>query len=347
MSRAVNKKVVVAMSGGVDSSVATALLKEQGLEVIGAHMRCWEDCDTAKNDTEDARKIASVLGIPFYVLDFKKEYKERVFQYMIREYMNGRTPNPDVMCNKEIKFGLLLQKALAMGAEYVATGHYVRQAGYKLKIAVDTVKDQSYFLWTLTQNQLRHALFPIGDYTKAEVRELAKKFGLSTASKKDSQGLCFVGKVDFNEFLKNYIEPHTGNIIDSDGKKLGEHPGAFYYTVGQRHGLGVGGGDPYYVVEKNVDTNTLVVGRTNDSLLYKKEVEISDVNWVGEAPREGGEYLARIRYRQPLQRCRVERNKRQETRYKMMFENPQRAVASGQALVLYDGDIMLGGGVII
>src|SRR3990167_4638929 len=260
MDKVLNKKVFVAMSGGVDSSVAAALLKNEGYDVTGVHMFCWEGCEN-NEDKQDALCVAAVLDIPFLVWDFKKEYREAVFNYMIREYAAGRTPNPDVMCNKEIKFGVFLKRALEAGADFIATGHYVRRdktarlprvltlsAGaptptrhsrgfISLFSARDTSKDQSYFLWTLTQDQLKHSIFPIGDYLKSEVRKLAKKFNLPTAEKKDSQGLCFMGKIDVKEFLKHYIKPKRGNVLNEEGEVVGTHDGAMFFTLGERHGF--------------------------------------------------------------------------------------------------------------
>src|SRR3989338_10125780 len=286
-------KVFVAMSGGVDSSVAAALLKKQGeFSVVGCYMKCWSAWDqcSVERDVEDARAVAEKLEIPFYIFDFEKEYRERVFNYMVREYAAGRTPNPDVLCNSEIKFGIFLEKALALGADFVATGHYVRAErrfpNIALLAAKDQNKDQSYFLWRLNQNQLKHVLFPIGDYLKSEVREMAREFGLPTAEKKDSQGLCFVGNVSFDEFLRDFIPKNSGPIMTASGKKIGDHDGLSFYTIGQLHGIGIGGGTPYYVAAKEPATNTLIVSEGNiDPALYKKENENSDLNWINPFQR--------------------------------------------------------------
>lgn len=330
------KKVFVAMSGGVDSSVAALLLKRQGYDVVGAHMVCWEGCDN-RDDRRDAMRVAAKLGIGFLTFDFRKEYRERVFEYMVSEYAAGRTPNPDVACNKEIKFGIFLKKALEFGASYVATGHYVRKNGDKLFEAKDKNKDQSYFLWALAPEKLKYCLFPIGDYLKSEVRETAREAGLPTAEKKDSQGLCFVGKVDFPDFLREILPQKEGAILNSAGEVLGKHDGAHLYTVGQRHGLKIGGlREPVYVAARDIQTNTLLVVQKEQPELYRSEIEVENLNSFGELPQE---LEVRIRYRQPKQNVSLFGNK-------IIFETPQRGVASGQSCVFYSGEEMLGGGVI-
>jgi len=354
------------MSGGVDSSVAALLLHDAGYDVTGVFMRCYNIDGCAERDATDARRVAEHLGIPFYVFDFEEEYKKRVVEYMVEGYRAGITPNPDVMCNKEIKFGLFLEKALSLGADFVATGHYVRlivNSGianrnglkpitYKLLSARDAQKDQSYFLWTLTQEQLKHCLFPIGDYLKSEVREIARKAGLPTAEKKDSQGICFLGKVTLADFLKDYIAGRKGEVLTTTGEKVGSHEGVEFYTIGQRH-VGVGGlPKPHYVAAKDVKTNTVVVaeGRDNPALL-KKELELTDVNftnpsleirnWKLEIP-----VLARVRYRQPLFPAKLY-NLSPKT-YHLKFDLPVKFIAPGQSAVFYsrEGE-MLGGGVIM
>ena len=354
------------MSGGVDSSVAAALLLKQRYEVVGVHLKCYNVDGCAVQDAEDARRAAETLGIPFYVLDFEKEYKDAVVKYMIDGYKKGITPNPDVMCNKEIKFGLFLKKALEMGADYVATGHYIKiqnskfknqndyskyKVSYRLLEAKDKNKDQSYFLWTLTQEQLKHCLFPIGEYTKPEVRKLAKKFRLPNAEKKDSQGICFLGQVSLPEFLQKYIKPRKGYVVNIDGKIIGEHNGAHFYTIGQRSGLGIGGyKKPLYIADKNIKKNIIIVAEGDDHpALYKKEVELTNVNFLNDELRGKNKELripvmARVRYRQPLTSATLALNHK---RYTLFFKKPMKFIAEGQSAVFYDKKgMMLGGGVI-
>ncbi len=363
----VGKKVFVGMSGGVDSSVAAALLKERGFNVIGVHLKCYNVDGCAEQDAEDARRAAETLKIPFYVFDMEQEYKDKVVEYMVDGYRKGITPNPDVMCNKEIKFGLFLKKALELGADYVATGHYVRLrtvqspkslAGqvkvksYKLFEAKDKNKDQSYFLWTLTQKQLKHSLFPVGDYQKSEVRKIARRYELPNADKKDSQGICFLGQVTLKDFLGNYIPEKKGIVVNTSGKVIGEHKGAYFYTIGQRGGLGIGGNaKPLYIAEKDVKQNAILVAEENDPALYKKEVRLVNVNLNLMNPVSGiknGEIKisvrARVRYRQPLfSAALIIRN----SRFGLIFDKPQKFVAQGQSAVFYSSKgEMLGGGVI-
>lgn len=336
------------MSGGVDSSVAAALLKKAGFEVIGMFMKCWSaelsPACTSKEDERMARLAAAHLNIPFYAVNFIDEYKKRVVDYLLDGYRKGITPNPDAMCNKEIKFGLFFEKAMQLGAAYVATGHYARIKEGKLLEAMDKEKDQSYFLSFVNQDVLSRVLFPIGEYTKPQVRELARKFGLPNAERKDSQGICFVGEVDVTDFLKQYLPAKQGNIVDAEGAVLGTHEGAQYYTIGQRKGIGLGGG-PYYVIEKDVDRNVLLVSKDEDGL-YRKELMLRDMNWLSEdTQRDSVSVDARIRYRQQLAPAQL--TKMGENAYKLTFQDPQRAVTSGQVAALYQDAQLIAGGVIV
>ncbi len=351
------KTVFVGMSGGVDSSLTAALLKEQGYRVVGVHLRCWNVDGCAEQDAEDARRAAEVLGIPFYVFDFEKEYRERVVRYMVDGYKKGITPNPDVMCNQEIKFGLFYQRAISLGADYVATGHYVKlvrsQKGLSLFAAKDSTKDQSYFLWTLTSQQLEHCLFPLGDLIKrTQVRRLAKKYKLPNALKKDSQGICFLGAVSLPEFLADFIPAKTGEVLNLNGEVIGTHNGAQFYTIGQRRGLGVGGSAmPLYVAEKDIKRNTLVLAPGSDKALYKRSVTLSDINSISANVKfKSGTKLSvyvRVRYRQPLIKATIVVTRTTE----LIFGKPQKFIAPGQSAVMYlkrpQGFQMIGGGVIV
>lgn len=357
------------MSGGVDSSVAALLLRKQGYNLVGCYIKGWYPpgiiCSW-KEDRRDAMRVCAKLGIPFITIDAEKEYKKEVADYMISEYKAGRTPNPDIMCNKHIKFGVFLKKALAMGADHIATGHYVKIEKGRLKIAKDLNKDQSYFLWTLTQEQLKHCLFPIGDLLKSEVREIAKKHGLATAEKEESQGVCFIGEFNMEDFLKKSIKPKKGKVVNEKKETIGTHDGLAFYTIGQRRGFGFkGGAAPYYVVAKDFKKNILVAAeKAAENKFAEKEVAIMDANWIsGFAPDKNKKYKARIRYRQPLEECKI-RIKNQELRIKekrensnnilihnsefvILFDNPQKAVTPGQSLVIYDGEELAGGGIIV
>lgn len=348
------KTVVVGMSGGVDSSVTAALLKEQGFDVIGVFMKNWSEdfgdygCTWAE-DSEDARKVAQTLSIPFYIWDFEKEYHDKVVGYFFREYEAGRTPNPDIMCNSEIKFKVFLDRALSIGADFVATGHYAqnisRNNTYHLAKGVDPAKDQSYFLYTLNQTQLSKILFPIGHLPKTEVRKLAKKFKLPNAEKKDSQGICFIGKINVTEFLKAHVKAEVGQIVTSTGQILGQHSGLPFYTIGQREGMNIGGTGPYYVVNKNFKSNELIV--TNDKQdkdLWKKQFTVSNLSWVNDKPEFPLRTGVVIRYHHPDYKATIEQ--KSVTELTVTFDDPQRAITTGQAAVFYNGEELLGGGVI-
>jgi tRNA-specific 2-thiouridylase len=357
-------KVLIGMSGGVDSSVAAALLVKKGYDVTGAFMKQWSDTKdvsglcTWKQDRRDAMRVAAKLGIPLLTLDFEKEYKEWVMSYMFEEYQAGRTPNPDVLCNKYIKFGVWLDKARELGFDYLATGHYARigkqsivnSKQYSLLKAKDENKDQTYFLHQITQEQLAHTLFPIGKYKKTKVRKLAKKFNLPTADREESMGVCFVGEMPMKDFLLQKIKPNPGKIVNPRGEVLGEHDGLPFYTIGQRS-IGVNSKQktvnsrPLYVVDKNFEKNELVVGEENDPLLYKKNAKVGEVNWVsGLEPTFPLECEVRLRHRQKLQKSKIINHK---SKIIIEFEEPQKAVTPGQFAVFYRGDECLGGGFIV
>lgn len=346
------------MSGGVDSSVAAALLLEEGYDVIGLFMQNWEEEDdsgvcTAVTDYEDVKRVCNKLKIPYYTVNFAKIYWDKVFKYFLEEYEKGRTPNPDVLCNREIKFGPFLEYAKELGADYIATGHYakVERVNGKtyLKKAMDTNKDQTYFLNQLSQKQLEMVLFPLGDICKPKVREIAEKYGLSTAEKKDSTGICFIGERHFREFLKNYIPCKRGDIVDKDGKKVGEHEGVMYYTLGQRRGLNIGGtkdgnGDRWFVIDKDIKNNKLIVSQGEGEELFSSGLVTYKVNWIPEEPTEKTfDCYAKFRYRQPDQRVRVTI---ESDKVRVDFYEKQRAVTPGQYVVFYTETDCLGGGVI-
>jgi tRNA-uridine 2-sulfurtransferase len=388
------KRVVVGLSGGVDSSVAAYLLQQQGYEVIGMFMKNWhDDSVTISNecpwldDSNDAMIVAQHLGIPFQAIDLSAEYKTRIVDYMFEEYQRGRTPNPDVLCNREIKFDIFLNAAIKLGADYVATGHYARKAEmvkdgktiYRLLSGKDPNKDQSYFLCQLTQQQLSRSLFPIGELLKPEVRDIAKKIGLVTADKKDSQGLCFVGKVHLPEFLQQRLQPKKGRVIEipaeaetfkngfdsedlkalttpyeldsSFGNVVGEHTGAHYYTIGQRKGLNLGGhARPLFVIGTDTDENIIYTGMGEDHPgLFRKGLFVpnADEHWIRNDLKlsigESRKYLARIRYRQKLEPCTL--YKKEEGLY-IIFDRPQKSITPGQFAAWYDGEELIGSGII-
>lgn len=397
-------RVYVGMSGGVDSSLTAALLVEQGYDVTGVYMKNWtQDLPGMKcpwaDDLADAKRVAVQLGIDFKVFDFETEYRDKVVRYMIDEYEHGRTPNPDIMCNQEVKFKLFLEAALEDGADMIATGHYARvthvegaepfmgasaspddlasssylskdslidassaadsdgkanssrrettasensfaREGYLLQ-ARDTNKDQTYFLYRVTAGALARTLFPLGEYTKPEVRKMAEARGLFTAAKKDSQGICFVGKIGIREFLSQYIKTTPGLVIDKkSGHKLGTHDGAIFYTLGQRHGLDIGGGLPYYVVGKDMAKNEVYVTTDlNDDALWKQSIELADIHWINGKPKDG-DYQIRVRHRAPLVPATL-------TGSTLRLSQAERATTAGQSVVIYDGDVCLGGGIVV
>ena len=356
--------VVVGMSGGVDSSVAALILKWQGYNVVGLFMKNWEEttpdgCCPSEQDFSDVKRVAEIIGIPYYTVNFAKQYMEKVFQVFLDGLKKGITPNPDILCNREIKFGPFLQKALEIGADYVATGHYVRvrhcearsnpdsKRTHALLKGVDETKDQSYFLCGLNQEQLSKVIFPIGGLLKSQVREIAKTANLITAEKKDSTGICFIGERKFREFMKGYLGNQAGDIKTLNGKVVGRHEGLMYYTLGQRKGLGIGGKsestERWFVVRKDLKENVLYVNNGECEEMFTNKVIAEEFSWIEEA--RPGKLTAKTRYRQPDQKCEAEILA--DGRVLTVFEKPQRAVTPGQWLVLYDSDVCLGGGIII
>lgn len=341
------KTVYVGLSGGVDSSVAAALLKDAGYRVVGAYMKNWSQdlpgftCPW-KEDYMDAKRVAVQLGIDFELFDFEQEYQQKVVDYMIEEYKIGRTPNPDIMCNQEIKFKLFFNAAMERGADYIATGHYAKTEKANLYKATDENKDQSYFLYRVTKAALKKTLFPLGSHTKTQVRQLASSYGLVTANKKESMGICFVGKVGIKEFLSQYVNATPGPVIDQFGNTIGKHDGAIFYTIGQRHGLGVIGGLPVYVVGKNIENNTVFVSsQLDDDRLWFSHLQLTSQHWIDGVPQLGKVYTVRTRHRAPLVKAVFANDLNN-----LQLLSPVRAVTPGQSAVVYDGDRVVGGGIV-
>lgn len=374
------QKVFVGISGGVDSSVVLALLKQWSYDVTGVFLKVWSPdflpC-AWRDERRSAMRVCTTLGVPFMTLDCEKEYKELVVDYMLSEYKAGRTPNPDVFCNKYVKFGVFLRKAIEMGADFVATGHYARVArivderglgadlrgretNYRLLESADKKKDQSYFLHQLNQEQLAHILFPVGHLQKSEVRKLAQKFGLPTAEKKDSQGLCFIGKVDMKEFLAHYIKSEPGDVLNEVGEIIGQHNGAIFYTIGERHGFMItsqtiadsmqtnaereGQRPRLFVVAKDIEKNTITVGTKVNQTSDVGQIKVSEMHWISEkAPDLKIKYNVRFRYGQERQECKIVKT---ESGFEIIPDDPQFGIAPGQSAVIYSGEVCLGGGVI-
>lgn len=353
-----NRRVILGLSGGVDSAVAALLLKDAGADVQALHMTNWEDDDgycTAAEDLQDARRVCDQLDIPLHHVNFSRQYLERVFAYFLAEYRAGRTPNPDVLCNREIKFGVFREHAKRLGAELLATGHYARtriiDGSAALLKAADRDKDQSYFLHAVSAAAFAETVFPLGDLGKAKVRQIARDRGLSIHDKKDSTGICFIGERPFREFLSTYLPANPGRIETPDGVEVGRHSGLMYYTPGQRQGLQIGGRkdaseEPWYAVNKDLERNVLIVAQGDTDLLLSSSLIATDASWIGEPPREienGLRCMAKVRYRQADQACRV---RAEDGALRVDFETPQRAVACGQFVVFYQAERCLGGGVI-
>lgn len=347
------KKVVVGMSGGVDSSVVALLLQQQGYEVIGLFMKNWdeddEDCPS-KDDFEDVARVCSQLKIPYYTVNFSKEYWDRVFSRCLKEFESGQTPNPDILCNREIKFDLFFNKALSLGADFVATGHYCRRVlegeNYRLAKGVDPQKDQSYFLYDIDPNVLSRTLFPLGEMEKTKVRAIAREYGLATQAKKDSTGICFVGKRNFKDFLSTFVSRTPGEFRRLDGTVVGQHDGISFYTIGQRKGLKIGGaGDAWYVVAKDCGKNIVYLEQGDDHpALYREELFTQDINWLGPSPQDlPFRCAAKVRYRQQEQACTLFPH---GDGMRVLFDKPVKAVTPGQSIVFYKDDICHGGGLI-
>ena len=353
-------RVIVGMSGGVDSSVTALLCQQQGFQVEGLFMKNWDEDDgteycTAMEDLADAEAVCKQLGIKLNQANFAAEYWDNVFSHFLEEYRAGRTPNPDVLCNREIKFNVFAEYARQLGADLIATGHYARlvtiEGEQRLCKALDADKDQSYFLQSVTQEQLANVIFPLGEINKTKVRQIAKDNNLPNHAKKDSTGICFIGERRFKDFLQQYLPASPGEIVDLQGQQIGEHDGLMYHTLGQRQGLGIGGKKgaseaPWYVVQKNRKTNQLVVAQGNEHpALFSSEMCVEHVSWIGSAPPLPSEIAAKVRYRQADQSCHVQATDNETL--KVMFDKPQRAVTPGQWACFYNGDVCLGGGIII
>lgn len=349
MNKILPKKVFVGLSGGVDSAVSAALLKEQGFDVTGVFIKVWQPdflpCSW-REERRDAMKVALALDIPFLFFDFSDEYKKEVVDKMITEYKNGRTPNPDVLCNKEVKFGAFWKKAQAYGADYIATGHYARIEDGKLEEGQDKEKDQSYFLWTLTGDDLSHTIFPVGNLEKREVRELARKYSLPVSEKKDSQGICFIGDIEMSEFLSHFVSLKSGKVLNTRGETIGKHKGALIYTIGERHGFEITKKKPtdgaFYIVSKDLRTNTITVSNSEPEIISHSptKVAIDSLNWITE-PKEL-KLTCRIRYRGEKLEAVISNSGKKVF---LEFKAPVRGLSLGQSVVFYDKDICLGGGV--
>jgi tRNA-specific 2-thiouridylase len=359
MTAAHSQKVIVGMSGGVDSSVSALLLQQQGYQVEGLFMKNWDEDDgteycTAKDDLADAQAVCDKLDILLHSANFAAEYWDNVFEHFLAEYKAGRTPNPDILCNREIKFKAFLDYALLLGADYIATGHYVRKAGSadstNLIKGIDNNKDQSYFLHAVSGKEIARTLFPVGELEKPEVRRIAEQHQLITHNKKDSTGICFIGERRFKDFLQQYLPAQPGTIENTEGQPMGEHSGLMYHTIGQRQGLGIGGvkgasEQPWYVVDKDLTRNVLVIAQgSQHPRLFKQGLQVSDIHWIsGTAPSLPYSCKAKTRYRQSDQACTIEAS---NDGYCIVFDEPQRAITPGQSVVFYDGETCLGGGVI-
>ena len=347
----INKKIVLGLSGGVDSAVAAYLLKEQGYEVFCVYLKNWTEPDEngvcpALRDREDAMRVAAKLDLPFQTVDYEKEYRDRVFAPFVDGLNRGVNPNPDILCNPFVKFEALLAVADKIGSDFVATGHYARQENGQLLVGRDPEKDQSYFLSRITGAQLSRTLFPVGELTKPEVRAIACQIGLHVAAKDGTSGICFIGERNFENFMKDKVVSSPGPIVDTEGNVMGEHRGLPFYTIGQRHGFGGGGGEPYYVAKKDQAANTLVVARAFDPALFESAITVIEAHWINQTPVLPLNCQTRLRYRQPLQSCKVMAGENVGA-LTVEFSEKQKAVTPGQFAAFYDGDICLGSAIIV